>query len=99
MARGSGRVSHSRIAGADHEMQRRLLKTTGADSTGALKQRDVVSAVEPLHPLAQCASGGPIEWLPAHPHEGVVSARGDSSFHHLSDCNWNPNAGAPSFVT
>jgi hypothetical protein len=98
-----------------------------------------ISAVEPLHPLMQRATGGPLEWLPAHPHEGVVSAPGelgglarvvalgcsattgtafnlvvaieggdrsgggrvvaDSSFHHFSDCNWDPSAGAPSFVT
>ena len=85
------------------------------------------------------AAGGPVQWLPAHPHEGVVSApsdvgdlarvvaRGcsattgaafslvvaieggersgggrtvaDSSFHHFADCNWDPAAGAPSFVS
>jgi hypothetical protein len=98
-----------------------------------------ISVLEPLHPLMQRATGGPLEWLPAHPHEGVVSAprelgdlarvvaRGcstatgtpfnlvvaieggdrsaggrvmaDSSFHHFADCNWDPSAGAPSFVT
>jgi len=98
-----------------------------------------ISVLEPLHPLMERASGRPIEWLPAHPHEGAVSAptdlgrlarvvaRGcsattgtgfnlvvaieggersgggrvvaDSSFHHFCDCNWDPGAGAPSFVT
>jgi hypothetical protein len=98
-----------------------------------------ISAVAPLHPLMERATGGALEWLPAHPHEGVVSAppalgglarvvaRGrsavsgtsfnlvaaieagersgggrvvaDSSFHHFADCNWDPSAGAPSFVT
>jgi hypothetical protein len=99
-------------------------------------QRIIV--VEPLHPLMERAAGDPLEWLPAHPHEGVVSApralgglarvvaRGcsattgtafnlvvaieggeqsgggravaDASFHHFADCNWDPAAGAPSFV-
>jgi hypothetical protein len=98
-----------------------------------------ISVVEPLHPLMERAAGGPLEWLPAHPHEGAVSAprdlgglarvvaRGrsaatgtafnlvvaieggersgggravaDSSFHHFCDCNWDPAAGAPSFVS
>src|SRR5262245_29594443 len=97
-----------------------------------------ISVVEPLSPLMRRATGEPLEWLPAHPHEGVVSspralgdsarvvARGrsattgtefnlvvaidageetgggrvvaDSSFHHFCDCNWDPSAGAPSFV-
>ena len=97
-----------------------------------------ISALEPLSPLMQRTTGGPLEWLPAHPHEGAVSApralggsarvvaRGcsamtgtefnlvvsieggdetgggrvvaDSSFHHFCDCNWDPSAGAPSFV-
>ena len=98
-----------------------------------------ITALEPLSPLMQRATGGALEWLPAHPHEGVVSAptalgglarvvaRGrsrttgtafnlvvaieggertgggravaDSSFHHFCDCNWDPSAGAPSFVS
>jgi hypothetical protein len=98
-----------------------------------------ISVVEPLHPLLERAAGIPLEWLPAHPHEGVVSAprdlgglarvvaRGtsrttgaafnlvvaieggdqsgggravaDSSFHHFCDCNWDPAAGALSFVS
>jgi len=97
-----------------------------------------ISVVEPLHPLMERVAGDPLEWLPAHPHEGVVSAPGDlgglarvvargrsattgiafnlvvaieggdqsgggrvvadSSFHHFCDCNWDPAAGAPSFV-
>jgi len=88
--------------------------------------------------LMERVAGDPLEWLPAHPHEGVVSAPGDlgglarvvargrsattgiafnlvvaieggdqsgggrvvadSSFHHFCDCNWDPAAGAPSFV-
>jgi hypothetical protein len=88
------------------------------------------------HPLLRRADGAPIEWLPAHPHEGavgvprddrharviatgtsrttgrdfnlIVALEGDgkagrgiaeSSFHHLCDYNWDPRAGAPSFVT
>jgi hypothetical protein len=31
-----------------------------------------VSAVEPAHPLMRRASGGTIQFLPAHPHEGSV---------------------------
>jgi hypothetical protein len=97
-----------------------------------------ITVEEPLHPLVRRADGAAIEWLPAHPHEGVVGApadlgevarvvargrsaktgatfdlvvaieagppsRGgrvvaDSSFHHFCDCNWDPAAGAPSFV-
>ncbi|HWS71277.1 MAG TPA: hypothetical protein VN605_04155 [Thermoanaerobaculia bacterium] len=89
-----------------------------------------------LHSLLQRADGTPIEWLPAHPHEGAIGAPADlanarvvatgtsrttsrafnlivalerdetsgrgiaeSSFHHLCDYNWDPRAGAPSFVT
>jgi hypothetical protein len=92
----------------------------------------------PVHPLMEGVRGGALEWLPAHPHEGVVgvppeladvtrvvaTARSlrtgntfnlvvaveagersgggnvvaDSSFHHFADCNWDPNAGAPTFV-
>ena len=86
-----------------------------------------------VHPLLRRADGSPIEWFPAHPHEGSVGApsaearviaagtsrttgrdfnllvafegdgtngRGiaESSFHHLCDYNWDPRAGAPSFV-
>ena len=97
-----------------------------------------ILVAQPLHPLMERTRGGALEWLPAHPHEGVVSvptevaevarvvATGrslrtgntfnlivvveagersgggrvvaDSSFHHFCDCNWDPAAGAPSFV-
>jgi hypothetical protein len=89
-----------------------------------------------VHPLLQRDDGTPVEWFPAHPHEGSVgvppgeedarviavgnsrttgrpfnllvafegsSANGrgiaESSFHHFCDYNWDPRAGAPSFVT
>ena len=33
-----------------------------------------------VHPVLQRANGSPVEWFPAHPHEGSVSApRGDTS--------------------
>lgn len=88
-----------------------------------------------VHPLLRRADGSPVEWFPAHPHEGSVgvptgeddarviatgtsgtTGRGfnlivafegggaggrgiaESSFHHLCDYNWDPRAGAPSFV-
>jgi hypothetical protein len=89
-----------------------------------------------IHPLLQRVDGAPVEWFPAHPHEGSVGAPpgesharvvatgtsqttgrefnlivtferdgtngravAESSFHHLVDYNWDPRAGAPSFVT
>ncbi|HEV7923383.1 MAG TPA: hypothetical protein VGR02_21575 [Thermoanaerobaculia bacterium] len=85
-----------------------------------------------VHPLLQRPDGTPVEWFPAHPHEGSVGpvrngrviatgtsattsrafnllvaleadgangrAIAESSFHHLCDYNWDPRAGAPSFV-
>jgi len=33
------------------------------------------------------------------PHDGAGPVIADSSFHHIADYNWNPNAGCPSFVT
>lgn len=36
-----------------------------------------VEAVAPLHPVMRAADGGPIRQMPAHPHEGAVSAPDD----------------------
>ena len=95
-----------------------------------------IRAAGDRHPLLAREDGSTIEWFPAHPHEGDVSAppsdhsarviatgtskttghafnlivalegngkRGpgvaESSFHHFCDYNWDPRAGAPSFVT
>jgi hypothetical protein len=90
----------------------------------------------PVHPVLEDPTSptGAIRRLPAHPHEGAVSAPPDepsrviaagrskvtgrrfniavafepgrtggpalaqSTFHHFTDYNWDPRAGAPSFV-
>jgi hypothetical protein len=111
--------------------------------SGANGDYQPVFVMEPVHELLQTAKtpSGHIEWFPAHPHEGAVSAPADdprarviaqgrstvtgrrfnfavcldgektpdgrsmgravacSTFHHFADMNWDPDAGAPSFVT
>jgi hypothetical protein len=103
----------------------------------------IVTPVEPVHPLLRIAGGGSgvVAHFPAHPHEGAVGvpagerrartiatgrsrktgrpfdlvvafeaatdaegnalgrAVAESSFHHFADYNWDPDRGAPSFVT
>ena len=95
-----------------------------------------VRPVGHIHPVMRDRHSvtGVIQYLPAHPHDGVVSvppgeasariivagqntssgrrfniavaferserggrAIAQSSFHHFSDCNWDPNTGWPSF--
>ncbi|GAA3922941.1 hypothetical protein [Luteimonas lutimaris] len=97
-----------------------------------------VRPVGNIHPVMRDRQSptGVIQYLPAHPHEGAVSAPPDdpsarvvmegqslastrrfnvavafersghggraiaqSSFHHFTDYNWNPEAGCPSFVS
>src|SRR5215831_17200011 len=41
--------------------------------SGANGDAQLVSPVEPLHPLLNRPGGGRIEWLPSHPHEGAVA--------------------------
>jgi hypothetical protein len=105
--------------------------------SGANGDYQPVLASEPVHELMHTTKtpSGRIEWFPAHPHEGAVSAPADnpnarviasgrstatgrtfnlavcvddhplgrivacSTFHHFADMNWDPDAGAPSFVT
>ena len=96
-----------------------------------------IEVVGQPHPVLQDreARGETIHYLPAHPHEGAVSAPSEapearviaagrskvtgrrfniavafeagpgggraiaqSTFHHFADYNWDPRAGAPSFV-
>ena len=106
--------------------------------SGANGDYQVVTAVGPLHPVLRDPAelDRVLRYLPAHPHEGDVSAPpGDataraiatgrskvtgaifnlavafeqsaqggpaiaqSTFHHFTDCNWDPRMGKPSFVT
>jgi len=107
--------------------------------SGANGDYQEITPAGEIHPLLADpqAQGGVLRYLPAHPHEGEVSAPPDdpsarviangtsrvtgrqfaiavafepqaggagpavagSTFHHFADYNWEPELGAPSFVT
>jgi hypothetical protein len=111
--------------------------------SGANGDYQRIIADQPIHELllSDKSPSGHVEWFPAHPHEGAVTAPPDSScsrviahgqsaisgrrfnlvvcidgertadgrplgravvcstFHHFADMNWDPDRGAPSFVT
>ncbi|HUA24970.1 MAG TPA: hypothetical protein VMA54_12680 [Steroidobacteraceae bacterium] len=104
--------------------------------SGANGDYQTIKVALPAHPVLRNPSSPTslIRFLPAHPHEGAVSAPSghharviasgaskvtarpfniavafeahegsggaiaQSSFHHFADYNWDPRAGAPSFV-
>ena len=142
-----GRVNHFHTLSPEADARRDDLDNPNISwpnyHSGANGAYQPVFAIEPVHELLRTARtpGGRIEWFPAHPHEGAVSAPDDepaaraiahgrstvtgrrfnlavclagettpdgralgravacSTFHHFADLNWDPAAGAPSFVT
>ena len=76
-----GRAHHFRTIAPESELERQARDdpyTMTIDwpnyHSGANGDYQTVTATEPLHPVMQRADGTAIRYLPAHPHEGAVSA-------------------------
>ncbi len=142
---GVGKAHHFHTRNLDPDEARRLIDDTVTTDiswpnyhSGANGDLQKVTASGAPHPvlLDPASPIGVIRTLPAHPHEGAVSAPADeptarvvatgtsktsgkvfnlavafepadgdgpaiaqSTFHHFADYNWDPSAGAPSFVS
>lgn len=80
---GAGSAHHFHSKNLDPDAARRAPDDTGTTSiswpnfhSGANGDYQEIRAIEPLHPVLRnpAAAGGAIRFLPAHPHEGDVSA-------------------------
>jgi hypothetical protein len=79
---GAAHYFHSRNPDPDRSRQARDDRQAGNIDwpnyhSGQNGQYQPIRASGDIHPLLQRADGAPVEWFPAHPHEGAVGAPPD----------------------
>jgi hypothetical protein len=85
---GVGSANHFHTCNLDPDEERRRIDDTGTPAilwpnfhSGRNGDAQLIEPTSPVHPVLQAPEleGGLVRYLPAHPHEGAVSAPGDDA--------------------